>query len=76
LKNSIFHIKLFHHFEFSRKNFFHKSFIFTQNIEKTKEKWTKILFLQILGEKYKYSRHHLEYRRYFDFSGLAANFLQ
>jgi hypothetical protein len=30
LKNTIFHIKLFHHFEFSRKKFFHKSFIFTQ----------------------------------------------
>jgi hypothetical protein len=60
LKNIIFHIKLFHHFEFSRKKFFHKSLIFTQNIKKIKEKWTKISFLKILLEKFKHFRRHLE----------------
>jgi hypothetical protein len=48
--------------------FFHKRFIFTQ--KKTNEKWTKISFLKILGEKYEY------FRRQFDFSGLATHFLQ
>jgi hypothetical protein len=33
-------------------------------------------FLKILGEKYKHFRRHLEYRRHFDFSGLATNSLQ
>jgi hypothetical protein len=28
--NKIFHIKSFGHFEFSRKKFFHKSFIYTK----------------------------------------------
>jgi hypothetical protein len=32
--------------------------------------------LKILGEKYKNSRRHLEYRRHFDFTGLGTNFLQ
>jgi hypothetical protein len=36
----------------------------------------KISFLKIMCEKYKHFRRHLEYRRHFDFSGLATNFLQ
>jgi hypothetical protein len=37
--------------------FFHDSFIFIQN-KSTKEKWTKISVLKILGEKYKQFRRH------------------
>jgi hypothetical protein len=34
LKNIIFHINFFRYFEFSRKIFFHKSFIFTHSMNK------------------------------------------
>jgi hypothetical protein len=69
-----FHIKLLRHFEFSRKKFFHKSFIFTQNIKKIKEKCTKISFMKILGEKYNHFRRHRhrEYRRNLEFLGMAT----
>jgi hypothetical protein len=75
LKKIIFHIRLFRHFEFSRKSFPSKVY-FYPTYKNTKEKGTKISFLPILGEKYKHSRRHLDYRRHFDFSGLATNCLQ
>jgi hypothetical protein len=51
-------------------------FYFDPKYKKTKEKWTRISFLEILGEKYKHFPLHLQYRRHFDFSGLATNSLQ
>jgi hypothetical protein len=44
LKNIIFHIKLFRHFEFSRKKFFHGSFIFYPKYKKIKKIEKNIIF--------------------------------
>jgi hypothetical protein len=74
-KKFIFHIKLLRHFEFVRIKISIKVYLYPK-YKKTKEKWIKISTLKILGEKYKVFRRHLEYRRHFDFSGLASNFLQ
>jgi hypothetical protein len=46
LKNINFQIKIFRHFEFSRKKFFHKSFIFTQNIKKNNKKMDKKIIFE------------------------------
>jgi hypothetical protein len=47
LKNIIFHIKLFRHFEFSRKKNFHKSFIFIQSKWKKRKIDKNIIFENI-----------------------------
>jgi hypothetical protein len=36
----------------------------------------KIIIFEIICEKYKHSRHHLEYRRHLIFSELATNLLK
>jgi hypothetical protein len=72
LKNIIFHIKLFHHFEFSRKRFSIKV-LFLPKINKNKRKMDKNIIFHSMGEKYKHFRRHLEYSRLFNFSRRAKN---
>jgi hypothetical protein len=69
LKNIIHHIKLFGHFEFSRKKYF--QFYFYPKKRKVDE---NSIFEN--SEKYKHFRRHLEYSRHLELSRLVTNFLQ